>query len=348
MKIIKKHSILCLIGYLVLVFLVTSCGKAAEEKEKAEGVGQQESVQANKEKKPETIGKKEEGPKDFLSLSWVREKINIVDGLSGEEKRKRTVSATTSYDEGRALYQKAEYVEAAKSYERALDDYPTAAAYFGYANALYMIPRHTDSIRAFKISIELGYEQSHYAYYNIACLYSLTSESRNAFEYLEKAVEAGFKDFDHIGRDPDLEYLRSQSDWEERFVRLQGSDDAENYRAMISGKTIRLAVRSTVIMYVFCENGKAELSGTSNVTQYGTWKVDGSRVVISWTRADSLEGVGEPEAVSASGPSYKEYKRVAHAIDKQETIDLANLEEHFKDRGFPEILDRAGDCTPKD
>jgi tetratricopeptide (TPR) repeat protein len=353
MKNTQRFQFLSAVGLLVLALFITSCGKGGkpEGKTRTEDRGGDKSVEVAEgkgEEKSEKTEREQEAQKDYLSLSWARETIGMVNGLSSEEKNKRTVGATTINDEGMALYKKAEYVEAAKAYEKALDQYPTPAVYFNYANALYLIPRHGDSIRAFEISIGLGYEKPHYAYYNIACLYSLTNDSASSFDYLERAVEAGFKDFSHIGSDPDLAHLRSQSDWEERFARLQGLDDSEKYRAMIAGKTLSVGGGSVGVQYEFCKDGKATLSGTSNVIQYGTWKVTASHVVIRWTRADSLEGVGKPEAVGAAGPSYKEHKRVTHSIDKEETIDLANLNEHFIQLGFPQILNHVGDCTPKD
>jgi len=46
------------------------------------------------------------------------------------------------------------------------------------------------------------------ALYNIACAYSLWKKPDEAVEYLQKAVEAGFADFEHIESDPDLKNIK--------------------------------------------------------------------------------------------------------------------------------------------
>ncbi|MFH0887595.1 MAG: PDZ domain-containing protein [Planctomycetota bacterium] len=49
------------------------------------------------------------------------------------------------------------------------------------------------------------------ALYNIACAYSLFKKYEEAVEYLQKAVEAGFSDFENIEADPDLGNIRNHS-----------------------------------------------------------------------------------------------------------------------------------------
>ncbi len=46
------------------------------------------------------------------------------------------------------------------------------------------------------------------AHYNLACTYSLWGKFGPALEHLRLSIEYGFTDFDHIGRDPDLDPLR--------------------------------------------------------------------------------------------------------------------------------------------
>jgi hypothetical protein len=50
--------------------------------------------------------------------------------------------------------------------------------------------------------------------------------------------------------------------------------------------------------------------------------------------------------VAAGGPSYAKYKIVSKTINEEEIIDLANLQESLKDKGFPQIFDSVGDCSP--
>ena len=48
-------------------------------------------------------------------------------------------------------------------------------------------------------------------YYNLACSFSLTAEYRKAANALRKAIHYGYRDFDHLRRDADLEPLREQT-----------------------------------------------------------------------------------------------------------------------------------------
>ena len=46
--------------------------------------------------------------------------------------------------------------------------------------------------------------------YNLACSFSLTAEYRKAANALRKAIQYGYRDFDHLRRDTDLDPLRRQ------------------------------------------------------------------------------------------------------------------------------------------
>jgi tetratricopeptide (TPR) repeat protein len=47
-------------------------------------------------------------------------------------------------------------------------------------------------------------------HYNLACSFSLTEEFRKAANALRKAIHYGYRDFDHLRKDADLESLRQQ------------------------------------------------------------------------------------------------------------------------------------------
>lgn len=54
------------------------------------------------------------------------------------------------------------------------------------------------------------------AYYNLACSYSLMGQLDESIMTLEHAISLGYRDFDHMVKDPDLENLRKDA----RFRRL--------------------------------------------------------------------------------------------------------------------------------
>ncbi len=46
------------------------------------------------------------------------------------------------------------------------------------------------------------------AYYNVACAYALKGEKARAVDWLAESIARGFRDADHIARDPDLDSIR--------------------------------------------------------------------------------------------------------------------------------------------
>jgi tetratricopeptide (TPR) repeat protein len=79
--------------------------------------------------------------------------------------------------------------------------------YIGLAYTYLRIGRYNESKEAFLKSIELEPEIS-FNYYNMACLYSLQGMTDESLEWLEKALEKGFDNFDHLETDPDMENAR--------------------------------------------------------------------------------------------------------------------------------------------
>ena len=50
-------------------------------------------------------------------------------------------------------------------------------------------------------------------YYDAACLYSLMNEKEKALDYLKKALESGFNNFNHMLRDTDLDNIRETEEY---------------------------------------------------------------------------------------------------------------------------------------
>jgi dienelactone hydrolase len=76
-----------------------------------------------------------------------------------------------------------------------------------------MQKKYDEGIKAFLNSNELGFDRPN-SLYNIACCYSLIKQPDKSFEYLEKAVGAGFSDFDHAKTDSDLANVRADPRFE--------------------------------------------------------------------------------------------------------------------------------------
>ena len=59
------------------------------------------------------------------------------------------------------------------------------------------------------------------AHYNLACSLSLTNRVEECFKVLRRAIRLGYRDFEHITNDPDLEAARADRRWAELFSFIQ-------------------------------------------------------------------------------------------------------------------------------
>ncbi len=55
------------------------------------------------------------------------------------------------------------------------------------------------------------------AHYNLACSFSLCHLLDDAFRTLAKAMRLGYRDYEHMWNDPDLQEARTDPRWEELF-----------------------------------------------------------------------------------------------------------------------------------
>ncbi len=58
-------------------------------------------------------------------------------------------------------------------------------------------------------------------FYNLACSYSLTDQFDRAALALERAFQLGYRDFDWLAKDPDLDKLRQQPQYREIQAKIR-------------------------------------------------------------------------------------------------------------------------------
>ena len=81
--------------------------------------------------------------------------------------------------------------------------------------ALLRLEAHEEAAEAFRSQIHAGYNVLT-ASYNIACCYAIKGDKQRALTWLEKAVEAGWNNWNTMRNDPDLKSLRKDP----RFIAL--------------------------------------------------------------------------------------------------------------------------------
>lgn len=116
-------------------------------------------------------------------------------------------------------YSKERWAPAIVLYESFVKSEPNSGrAWFNLGYALHYSREHTRAIAAFEHALGLGYHKAT-ATYNIACAYAMLDQSDAAFEWLNRAVDAGFDSYGDLSWDRDLDNLRSDP----RFKRFADS-----------------------------------------------------------------------------------------------------------------------------
>lgn len=67
--------------------------------------------------------------------------------------------------------------------------------------------KYQDAEKTFRKALEVD-NADHWAYYNLCCLFSIQSKPTEAFSWLNQALQKGFKDYEHIQTDTDLDNIR--------------------------------------------------------------------------------------------------------------------------------------------
>jgi beta-lactamase regulating signal transducer with metallopeptidase domain len=105
--------------------------------------------------------------------------------------------------------------------------------------------RYEDAIAAFRKSIDDGYKEGASSY-NIACGYALSGNNDAAFEWLQKALDAGFEVSEYLGHDDDLDGLRSDPRYAQmrKEARERKSTREEDEVRTLAAQYERLAARA--------------------------------------------------------------------------------------------------------
>jgi hypothetical protein len=181
--------------------------KAAEIRDKAEAAIDNEVKQELRREADALRRKAQELAREVKGLSKTqRQKEREARDLEREMKRKRTAVGETSGDDGD-------------------DDAAGAADAYQKGYQLHMDGQFDEAIELFKQAAAAGHSQGP-SLYNVACGYSRMGNKDKAFEYLEKAWAAGYREADHMRQDEDLDNIRNDKRFEE-IVGGTGDDSDE-------------------------------------------------------------------------------------------------------------------------
>ena len=156
---------------------------------------------------------------DPLSLKWAQyiRKHPTHGGMSRQTALKKF---RRYHREAYRLYKQRRDDEAVERYERALQFHADGKIYYDYGNSLSNTDRIGDSVKAYLIAIALKYKKIHFAWFNLACVYSKLNKFKQSFEALKEAVRRGYTHLNYIRTDSDLKNLRSGRSWKKQYAAI--------------------------------------------------------------------------------------------------------------------------------
>ena len=129
------------------------------------------------------------------------------------------------FNEGNKLLQQKKWEDAAKNYHKALNhNRELQEAYINLSSAYLGAKKYGEAFDTLE-SLEKINPLAPLLHFNLACYYSLTENSPASLRALEKAVELGYKEFQEIQTDPDLENLRTTAPFKAWFQSLEQTKD---------------------------------------------------------------------------------------------------------------------------
>lgn len=112
---------------------------------------------------------------------------------------------------GNEAFQAEDWQAAATAYQAALAKGSTARlVHFRLGYALHMLKRYEEALTHHLIATQIANRALRTdALYNAACAHALLGHKDDALKFLTHAIDAGFVDLDQVGKDSDLDSLRS-------------------------------------------------------------------------------------------------------------------------------------------
>ncbi len=110
----------------------------------------------------------------------------------------------------------------------AITKYPTAGAYFELGNAYATAKDYAKAIDCYNMAEQMGFTPVSKLFYNVACAYSLSEKNREASQYLEYAMEAGYINKNQLMKDPDLNNVRKYGFSSIFAEAMKGIENADN------------------------------------------------------------------------------------------------------------------------
>ncbi len=146
---------------------------------------------------------------------WFKEHNNDLDGALEDYTTSIVLQPKHAYSymtRGRLYLTRGENEKANADFQKCveLDTIPNGDSCAEFA--LYYLGQKDKAIDYMNKMLE---EDADVNYYDAVCLYSLMEDKEKALDYLKKAFESGFKNFNHMLRDLDLDFIRDTQEYKD-------------------------------------------------------------------------------------------------------------------------------------
>jgi tetratricopeptide (TPR) repeat protein len=275
---------------------------------------------------------------------------NFISKTISKERETRYSSSQNLFNNAMRQYQENDINSALEYIESAIKTSPESIYYYHYGVFLMNIGDFENAEKAFNVAIYFTYlkkniyqeeyslytfdnngfpREIYFAYYNLACIYSINMDLNKSLEYLFFSIERGYPYIDYLVSDDDLSNLLKSDNNMETLIKNKYQDGFKN---ILTGKIFEQDLAFDDVGYYFVDdkNVKKHFSANSNIRNHilhGTYEIKNYNVYIHFNRETGQKGVIGTEFGEASSNAipYAKYEDYSSDIDENELLSIINI-----------------------
>jgi tetratricopeptide (TPR) repeat protein len=163
--------------------------------------------------------------------------------------------------------------------------------YTGMGYTMYTLNKHKEGIKFFEKVVAV--DPSGVNFYNLACGYARIGEKDNAFNTLNKAIDAGYRSRQQFEIDTDLESLRSDARYKALMEKLANPQtSSEGQGSVPPVRAHHALVYDEASKSVIMTAGSTPLNGGQSYKFFNdVWKFDGTKWRLAGNAGDERSGI---------------------------------------------------------
>ena len=130
-------------------------------------------------------------------------------------------------DLGILQYQQENYAEAEQLYKKAVAINKHDAQIYMNLGILYLVTKRYEAAEMQFREVLNNNPKNKWAHYNIACVKALQNDVNETFIWLEKTLELGFDEFEHLENDPEFNNIRKLPKYQALMSKYNQNKDSE-------------------------------------------------------------------------------------------------------------------------